>query len=217
MMGIRSRDRFNLFTSCPSIIQYYNHLDIPNCCIEIGSDIEYVVIYDISNFALQLTDTRRGYTYSNITIKTLKVVCLLQGLVLLCFVVVILSMCNEFSQCICLHIKSSVVIPPASTKLKGGYTGITLSVCSSVRLSVCGQNHVCSVSSTIFGGSISYLHILSSNFCCNAHFKIQKFEILANFFNLLLWLCLLLTWDPIWLNGMGNHEAAEGILRTQAC
>ena len=27
-----------------------------------------------------------------------------------------------------------IIIPPASTKLKGGYTGITLSVCPSVRL-----------------------------------------------------------------------------------
>ena len=25
-----------------------------------------------------------------------------------------------------------------------------------------------------------------------------------------------LTWDPIWLNSVGNHEAAAGILRTQA-
>ena len=33
-----------------------------------------------------------------------------------------------------------------------------------VRLSVCGQNRVRSVSSTILIGSISYLHILSSNF-----------------------------------------------------
>ena len=81
-----------------------------------------------------------------------------------------------------------VIIPPTSTKLKGGYTGITLAVCPSVRLSVCGQNRVRSVSSTILIGSISYLHILSSNFrrcvTCNARFKIQKFEILANFFNL---------------------------------
>ena len=30
-----------------------------------------------------------------------------------------------------------LIIPPASTKLKGGYTGITLSVCLSVRLSIC--------------------------------------------------------------------------------
>ena len=60
------------------------------------------------------------------------------------------------------------IIPPASTKLKGRYTGFTLSVClsvcSSIHLSVCGQNRVFSVSSTILVGSISYLHILSSNF-----------------------------------------------------
>ena len=40
------------------------------------------------------------------------------------------------------------VIPTASTKLKGGYTGITLSVCLSVCLSIVGQNRVGSVSST---------------------------------------------------------------------
>ena len=76
-----------------------------------------------------------------------------------------------------------LIIPPASTKLKGGYTGITLSVCPSVRLSVCGQNRVRSVSSTILIGSISYLHILSSNFrrcvACNARFKIKKFVTLT--------------------------------------
>ena len=57
-----------------------------------------------------------------------------------------------------------------------------------VRLSVCGQNRVRSVSSTILIRSISYLHILSSNFrrcvACNVCFKIQKFEILANSLNL---------------------------------
>ena len=107
--------------------------------------------------------------------------------------------------------------PPLQRSWKGG---ILVSPCPSVRLSVCGQNRVRSVSSTILIGSISYLHILSSNFrrcvACNARFKIQKFEILAIFWNLQLWLCHLLTWDPIWLNGMGNHEAAGGILRTQA-
>ena len=50
---------------------------------------------------------------------------------------------------------------PVSTKLKGGYTGFTLSVClsvrPSVRLSVCGQNHVHSIYSTILVGSIWYL------------------------------------------------------------
>ena len=54
----------------------------------------------------------------------------------------------------------SLIIPPASTKLKGGYTGYWLSVCLSICLSVCGQNRVHSVTSTILPRSISYLHIL---------------------------------------------------------
>ena len=51
----------------------------------------------------------------------------------------------------------SFFIPPASTNLKGGYTGVTLSICPSNRLSVCGQNRVCSVSSTILIGSIGLI------------------------------------------------------------
>ena len=89
------------------------------------------------------------------------------------------SRLNKQSSCVTSDLKScdvNVIIPPASTK----YTGITLSVC--------GQNRVRSVSSTILIGSISYLHILSSNFrrcvTCNARFKIKKLEILANFLNL---------------------------------
>ena len=105
-----------------------------------------------------------------------------------------------------------LIIPPASTKLKEGYTGITLSVCPFV-------DRIVSALYLQQYSSDPYLHILS-NFrrcvACNARFEIQKFEILANFLNLQLWLCLLLTWDPIWLNGMGNHEATGGILRTQA-
>ena len=104
------------------------------------------------------------------------------------------------------------------------YHLVRLSVCPSVRLSVrlsfCGQNRVRSVSSTILIGSISYLHILASNFrrcvACNARFEIQKF---CNFGEFLKFVTLTLTsfdLDPIWLNGMGNHEAVGGILRTQA-
>ena len=82
-----------------------------------------------------------------------------------------------------LKVEIYLIIPPASTKLKGGVYWFHL-----VRLSVCGQNRVPSVSSTILMGSISYLHILSSNFrrcvTCNVCFKILKFEILANSFNL---------------------------------
>ena len=74
------------------------------------------------------------------------------------------------------------------------------------------KNHVRSVSSTILAGSISYLHILSSYFrrcvACKDFFKIKKVGVLANSLNLLLWLCLVLTWGPMWINSMGNHGAA---------
>ena len=76
--------------------------------------------------------------------------------------------------------KQIIIIPPASTKLKGEYTGITLSVCSSVCLLVSGQNPVCSVSSTPSSDSISYLHIWSSNFrrcvAYNGRFNIKNLK-----------------------------------------
>ena len=82
-----------------------------------------------------------------------------------------------------------------------------------VRLFVCGQNRVRSVSSTILIGSISYLHILSSNFrrcvTCNDCFKIQKFKILANSLNLCFWLYLLLTWGG---GGGGVYPQSAGVL-----
>ena len=90
--------------------------------------------------------------------------------------------------------KITWLYPPLQRSWEGG---ILVSPCPSVRPSVCGQNCVRSVSSTILVGSISYLHILSSNFrrcvACNVCFKIEKFEILANSLSLYLWLCLLLT------------------------
>ena len=69
--------------------------------------------------------------------------------------------------------------------------GILVSPCPSVRLSVCGQNRVRSVSSTILIGSISYLHILSSNLrrCVAgiARFKSQNF-VTCNFDFVFFWL-----------------------------
>ena len=69
-----------------------------------------------------------------------------------------------------------------------------MSVPLSVPLSVCGQNLVRSVSSTIPGRSISYLYILSTNFrrcvACWVLWKILKFEFFAISSNLHLWLCL---------------------------
>ena len=55
-------------------------------------------------------------------------------------------------------------IIPSSQLSSRGYTGSTMSIRPSIHLSVCGQNRVRSVSSTILAISISYLHILSSSF-----------------------------------------------------
>ena len=90
---------------------------------------------------------------------------------------------------------------PRFNEVERGYTGFTLSVCPSFRLSVCGQNRARSVSSTILTRSILYLHILSINFRrCVARMRVSKLwnlEILANSLNLQFWPGLLLTWDPI--------------------
>ena len=81
------------------------------------------------------------------------------------------------------------IIPPLQ-RSKGVYWFhlVRLSVRPSVCLSVCGQNRVRSVSSTILVGSISYLHILSRNFrkcvACKVCFKILQFRIFANSLNL---------------------------------
>ena len=41
--------------------------------------------------------------------------------------------------------------------------------------------------------------------------KFQNLNVCHFFLNLWLWLCLLLTWDLIWITSMGNHGAAWGI------
>ena len=70
--------------------------------------------------------------------------------------------------------RGSFIISPASTKLKGGYTGSTLSVSPSVRLWT-ESCPLCIFNNTNW--SISYLHILSSNFrrcvACNVCFRID--------------------------------------------
>ena len=84
-----------------------------------------------------------------------------------------------------------------------------------VRPSVRPAFRVRSVAPTVLVGSISYLYILSSNFrrcvACIVYCKISKFELLAIFLNLQLWLFLVLTLDLIWIPSMGNHGAAGGI------
>ena len=77
---------------------------------------------------------------------------------------------------------------PTFKEVERGYTGFTLSVC--------GQNHVCSVSSKIVARSISYLHILSSNLrrcvACKVCFKfcLKFWQILqiCNFDFVFFWL-----------------------------
>ena len=85
-----------------------------------------------------------------------------------------------------------------------------LSVRPSVHLSVCGQNGVCSVSSTIFARSISYSHILLSDFgrcvkCKKTFFFFSKLENskfsqilqVCNFDCVLFWIDFLLFWIGI--------------------
>ena len=119
----------------------------------------------------------------------------------------------------------TIIIPPALTKLKGGILvspcpsiplSIRLSVCLSVRPSVCLWTESCPL--CIFNNT-HWIHFIfpqaTSEGVPHVMFvsKLEKNKILANF---QLWLCLLLTWDPIWINNMGNHEVAGGILRMQA-
>ena len=56
-------------------------------------------------------------------------------------------------------IDNPALLYPRPTKLEGGYTGFTLSVCPSVRLSVCRRHGFRSISQVCFGISIS-------NFIC---------------------------------------------------
>ena len=72
-----------------------------------------------------------------------------------------------------------------------------------VCLSICGQNHVRSVSSTILVGSISYLHILSSNFRRCVARKIWNFGKYFKFLTLTL-SCFDLRSN---MNQLGNHGA----------
>ena len=65
---------------------------------------------------------------------------------------------------------------------------VGLFILRDVRPSICGRNRVRSITCTILATSISYLHILLSNFgwCvpCNDFWKIPKFEFLTNFSNM---------------------------------
>ena len=107
-----------------------------------------------------------------------------------------------------------IVIPPASTKLIGGYTGTTLSV----RPSVCP-----SVDRIV---SALYLQQYSSDpfYICTSYQAtsegVSRVMPVSKFKNLKFWwifkICnfdfvIFWHWDPIWLNGMGNPQNA-GVL-----
>ena len=106
---------------------------------------------------------------------------------------------------------NNFIIPPLN-EVEGGYA---VSPCPSVHLFAYGQNRIRSVSSTILTRSISYLHILSSNFRrCVMYkvffFKIKKIGSFGKFFKFvtLSLSCFDLgsnvncsvvwAWDPIW-------------------
>ena len=73
------------------------------------------------------------------------------------------------------------LIIPSLNEVEGG---ILVSPCPSARLSVCGQNRVRSLSSTILAGSISYLHTFRRCVACKVFFKCNRIDILANSLNL---------------------------------
>ena len=78
------------------------------------------------------------------------------------------------------------------------------------------ENRVRSVTYSVLVRLFPYLPQIITNFrecvaseICN---KILKFQFFDNFSN---FSAFILTWGPTWLNSVGNHEAAGGILRTQ--
>ena len=106
---------------------------------------------------------------------------------------------------------------PRLNEVERGYIGFTLAVCPSVRLWT-ASCPLCIFNNTrrihfIFKHLINnYMRCVAYNVC----FKTQQFEILANSLNLELWLCLLLTWDPIWLNNMGNRRRGQSSERRRS-
>ena len=73
------------------------------------------------------------------------------------------------------------------------------------------ENRVRSAASTIPDGFFPYVvQMITSIRRCVACNDLWPWPISSRSFDLVL------TWDPTWLNSVGNHEAADGILRTQA-
>ena len=73
------------------------------------------------------------------------------------------------------------------------------------------ENRVRSIASTVPNGFFPYLvQMITSMRRCVACDDLWPWPISLRLFDLVL------TWDPTWLNSVGNYEAAGGILRTQA-
>ena len=73
------------------------------------------------------------------------------------------------------------------------------------------EDRVCSVASTVPDGFFPYLvQMITRMRRCVACDDLWPWLISSRSFDLVL------TWDPTWLYSVGNHEAAGGILRTQA-
>ena len=73
------------------------------------------------------------------------------------------------------------------------------------------ENRVCSVASTVLHGFFPYLEqmIRCEEVCC------MSWPLTLTYIFKVIQPCFDLG-DPTWLNSVGNHEAAGGILRTQA-
>ena len=94
----------------------------------------------------------------------------------------------------------------------GRKRAVLVSHCPSVCPSVSGRNSAHSVLSTILLDPfrIYTIYLANAEGVSCVIFIIPKFEVLAFFFNLRLWLCFVLIWDSIlWINSVGNHAAVR--------
>ena len=85
-------------------------------------------------------------------------------------------------------------------------SGVLVSLRPSVRPSVCPSRVRCPLCIAYSSDWIFFIfkHLikqLQKCVACNVSFKISQFEFLAIFQNLELWLCLVLTWDLMWITG----------------
>ena len=107
-----------------------------------------------------------------------------------------------------------IILTPASMKLKGGILhGFMSSVHPSVCLSVCLWTKLCPFCNF---HNTSRIHFIFTHLIkqfpkvCRIWSILQnsKLWIFGKFCNLQLWLCLVLTWDLMWITSMGHHGVA---------